>query len=72
MDDYCAEFQGITVCRFFAAGQQKSCKGFGRRSDRQNGQCVHWRNYDGTYHCTHPDVQAAAVQEFKALNLCAE
>lgn len=70
MDDYCAAFEGITVCRFFAAGQQQGCRGYMKRSDKVSHHCAHWVPLgDGDFRCDNPNAQAAAIDEFKKTHM---
>jgi len=67
MDDYACEYDFITRCRFFAARQQEDCAGYPKG---HKGHCPWWRNHGGElYHCTHPEAQAAAIDEFKKTHM---
>lgn len=70
MEDYCAEYNFITRCRFYSAGQQQQCKGYIRRMDKASRQCAHWVPLgDGEYRCDNHMAQAAAIDEFKRNNM---
>ena len=70
MDDYCAEYDFITKCRFFAAGQQQQCAGYMRRMGRASRQCSHWVPIgNGDYRCDNYKAQRAAIDDFKRTHM---
>lgn len=66
--DYACDYDFITKCRFFSGQQQQDCRGYSKMAGAKH--CGWWRSLgDGCYHCTNPEAQAAAVDEFKRTHM---